>query len=136
MCSPHLVPKQPSRFAAFNPSHPTQTNKLKMRTFKVTRNKSVIASLDLKHLGCGDVEIAYVQVAPEHRGQKHATTLLKRAITYAKACEWTLVAVIAPERNSGLTFEQEHDWFRRHGFKPMARYDFGGYRKPVMILNP
>lgn len=104
--------------------------------FKITRNKATVASLDLKHLGGGDVEIAYVVTAAEHRGNGYATTLLQRAIAYAKACEWTLVAVIAPERTSSLTYQQECDWLARYGFKHKARYDFGGYSKPVMICAP
>lgn len=83
----------------------------------------------------GDWEIAYVKTDPLHRGKGFASILLKRAKAIADEVQIPLIAFIDPDKSGGLTYEQEEEWLKRHGFKK-EKYDFGEYKKPVMIYAP
>ena len=84
---------------------------------KVVKNKEVIAKMTLTR-SWGDMEIAYVWVKPEHRGNGLASKLMKRA----QAKFNSLVALVDPD-GSGLSHDQIEAWNKRHGFKK-CKYDF------------
>ncbi len=100
---------------------------------KVQRNGIVVCECDLKRTSQNHWEIDYIRTLKEFRGKGYASQLLQRAKTIAIRSNTSLVAFIEPD-GTGLTFEQETNWFIRNGFIK-TEYDFGGYFKPVMKFN-
>lgn len=105
-----------------------------LKTIKLGKT---VGFLELSFLKNGDLEILYLWVSPEHRGNGFATRLLKRAIKVAKSKNKYLVAFVEPHKDSSLTYAQELEWLKRHGFSSQSRYQFGERNfKPVMIYTP
>jgi ribosomal protein S18 acetylase RimI-like enzyme len=102
----------------------------------IKRNKKSIAYISLVWLRHnGHLEIEYLRVEKEFRGQGLASKLLEKAKKIALEKETVLVGLIDPHPDSSLTYEQEKQWMERRGFKQVKRYDFGGHYKRVMVFN-
>ncbi len=96
----------------------------------ITREKKVAAEIILTHLGGDAYEIEYLHVAPEHRRQGMATTLLKKA---KERCR-VLIAFLDPD-GTGMTRDQMKAWLTRNGFSHRW-YEFpGGGLKRAMIFK-
>ena len=95
------------------------------------KNKSV-AYIKLTNIRyTGHLEIEYLYVDSEHRGNGYATKLIEKA----KLKSNVLVGLIEPQSDSSLTYEQEKTWLERKGFKEVKRYDFGNCIKKVMMFR-
>jgi GNAT superfamily N-acetyltransferase len=99
----------------------------------IQRNGKQAAVIILNRDG-GSIEIDYLKVEPEFRGKGFATVLLNKAKVFAARHGLELFGFVDPTRDSGLHYEQEIAWLKRHGFKSRW-HDYGGYRKRVMAFH-
>src|SRR3954464_4664780 len=104
---------------------------------RAQKDRKNVGFLELTSLKNGDLEIAYIWVSPDHRGNKFASKMLKQAITAAKKQNKNLVAYVEPHKDSSLNFEQEISWLTKYGFSLKSKYKFGERNlKPVMMYTP
>ena len=96
--------------------------------FKIRRAGKVVAEADVKRLGGGDYELAWMGVVAEWRSKGLANILLEKAKSVVAAKGDLLVAFLDP-RKGGLTYEQMEAWLKRKGFKH-GRYHFHGRNFP------
>lgn len=82
----------------------------------------------------GHIEIEYIKVEKEFRGLGLASKLLNKAKKIA--ANTTLVAFIDPHPDSSMTYNEELNWFKRHGFVEKNKYDFGDCKKNVVVYSP
>ncbi|MFF2374911.1 GNAT family N-acetyltransferase [Streptomyces xiamenensis] len=65
------------------------------------------------------VWISHIGIDPRYRGLGHATRLLKAVFEHSPEKTISLAAAYFPAwREPGLTHDQLHDWYTRHGFRP------------------
>jgi len=101
---------------------------------RVKRQKKNVAYCQLLQTNVGDLEISYIHVDPEYRGQGIATQMLKRAQELAKRQQVDLVAFVDPD-GTGLTVDEENDWLKRHGFKHRRSYDLSPNRPRTFLQS-
>lgn len=101
----------------------------------IRRNGKSIAYISLMPVQHnGHLEIEYLFVEKEFRGNGFATQLIDKAKEKAK--NTVLVGLIDPHPDSSMSYEQECEWLRRNGFIQKSKYDFGDCKKTVMLFNP
>ncbi len=101
----------------------------------IRRNKKSVAWISLVPVKWnGHLEIEYLRVQKEYRGNGFATKLILKAKEEAK--DTVLVGLIDPHPDSSMTYEQEREWLIRLGFIEKVKYDFGDCKKRVMLFNP
>lgn len=85
--------------------------------------------IELKELHNGDLEIEYIMVNENHRGEGVSNKLLDMAMDLGV----NLVAYIEPHPKSSLTYEDEVKWLCRRGFVSVNDYNFGDCIRDVMF---
>lgn len=86
------------------------------------RNGEKVGYCRLLQTHYGDLEIDYLKVEPDYRGQGIATSLLNRAKQVAEREQVWLVGFLDPD-GTGLTEAEERAWLMRHGFRRETGYD-------------
>lgn len=104
-------------------------------TLKTWKQGCVVGTLSLTKLKTGEIEIEYLWVHPNFRGNGIASRMKKRAMDVARKQGRSIVSFINPD-HSGMNEEQLKEWNKRLGFKP-CRFEFdAGFPKKAMIWHP